>query len=157
MNKYQPLIPPNLPFGYVATVLTPDLLKADPLGDTKNGQQAGWENDAGHLATLNASISVSSVVRGDTLEIALIVTPTETSHKVINVLPAVIGYRPGDTSNSSRAYVCPKCNGPVKRLRRRFIDRLVSLIIPVRRYHCRAIGWDCDWKGNLRVYSDTPH
>jgi len=45
--------------------------------------------------------------------------------------------------------VCPQCNGPVDRVRRRFIDRLVSLIMPVYRYRCRVKGWSCDWEGNL--------
>ncbi len=45
--------------------------------------------------------------------------------------------------------VCPQCNGSVNRVRRRFIDRLVSLITPVHRYRCHAKGWGCDWEGNL--------
>lgn len=44
---------------------------------------------------------------------------------------------------------CPYCNSPVDRVRRRFIDRLVSLITPVRRYRCRGHGWDCTWEGRL--------
>lgn len=45
--------------------------------------------------------------------------------------------------------VCPHCNGPVERVRRRFLDRILSLFSPVQRYRCRAKGWDCDWEGNL--------
>lgn len=45
--------------------------------------------------------------------------------------------------------VCPHCNGPVIRVRRRFIDRLLSLFLPVQRYRCRMKGWGCDWEGNL--------
>lgn len=48
-------------------------------------------------------------------------------------------------------YVCPECNSPVRRVRRRLIDRIVSLITPVRRYRCCAYGWGCNWRGNLRV------
>jgi hypothetical protein len=36
-------------------------------------------------------------------------------------------------------------------VRRRLIDRLVSLLTPVRRYRCHAKGWGCGWEGNLRV------
>lgn len=45
--------------------------------------------------------------------------------------------------------VCPQCDGPVERVRRHFIDRLVSLFRPVHRYRCREKGWSCDWEGNL--------
>jgi len=43
--------------------------------------------------------------------------------------------------------VCPRCNAPVDRVRRRVIDRLLSLFTPVQRYRCHAM--DCDWEGNL--------
>jgi len=43
---------------------------------------------------------------------------------------------------------CPLCNAPhVNRTKRRFMDRMVSLATPVRRYRCVA----CGWEGNLRV------
>lgn len=61
-------------------------------------------------------------------------------------LRPIIDY-PGDPANK---HVCPRCKGPVDRVRRRFFDRLVSLVRPVRRYRCRAKGWDCDWEGTLR-------
>jgi hypothetical protein len=44
---------------------------------------------------------------------------------------------------------CPRCRGALIRVRRRPIDRLVSLILPRRRYRCVAIG--CGWEGNLRA------
>ena len=44
---------------------------------------------------------------------------------------------------------CPRCRGALIRIRRRPIDRVVSLIFPRRRYRCVAIG--CGWEGNLRV------
>jgi len=44
---------------------------------------------------------------------------------------------------------CPVCGGPALRIRRRFIDRLISLVIPVHRYHCQTAT--CGWRGNLRV------
>jgi len=42
---------------------------------------------------------------------------------------------------------CPRCKGALIRIRRRPIDRLVSLILPRRRFRCVAIG--CGWEGNL--------
>jgi len=43
---------------------------------------------------------------------------------------------------------CPVCNGPVYRVRRRFIDRLIGLLIPLRRYRCSEPH--CRREGNLR-------
>ena len=44
--------------------------------------------------------------------------------------------------------VCPRCGGHISRVRRHLTDRLINLIIPVRRYRCREKG--CGWSG-LRV------
>jgi len=44
---------------------------------------------------------------------------------------------------------CPRCYGSVMRVRRRYIDRLISVVVPVHRYHC--ISPSCGWTGNLRV------
>lgn len=43
---------------------------------------------------------------------------------------------------------CPLCNSSTNRISRRFIDLLLSIFIPVRRYRCRAMR--CNWEGNLR-------
>lgn len=43
--------------------------------------------------------------------------------------------------------MCPRCGGPVLRIRRRPIDRLLSLIRPVQRFQCIAL--ECEWRGNL--------
>lgn len=47
---------------------------------------------------------------------------------------------------------CPRCGRDLLRVRRRYIDRILSLAIPVHRYHCLSMG--CGWKGNIRVRSD---
>ena len=68
----------------------------------------------------------------------------------MSVLPNAI--HPSNPANHhAHGRVCPKCNGPVRRVRRHFIDRLVSLITPVRRYRCheKEWGWGCDWEGIL--------
>jgi hypothetical protein len=44
---------------------------------------------------------------------------------------------------------CPVCNAPTHRISRRFIDRLLSIFMPVRRYRCQSMK--CTWEGNLRV------
>jgi len=55
------------------------------------------------------------------------------------------------TADSSPAPLCPSCGGPVYRVRRRFLDRLISIIVPVRRFRCYSIGTGCQWEGNIRV------
>jgi len=42
----------------------------------------------------------------------------------------------------------------VNRVPRRFIDRLLSLVCPVHRYHCRS--FICNWEGNLLCEADAP-
>ncbi len=42
-------------------------------------------------------------------------------------------------------YTCPKCGADIDkrtdRVHRRFYERLLSLVIKVRRYQCGACGW----------------
>jgi hypothetical protein len=56
-------------------------------------------------------------------------------------------------SYSSRDQVCPLCGGPVRRIRRRFEDRLVSLFVKMYRYSCNSRA--CGWEGCLRVKRNT--
>ncbi len=56
---------------------------------------------------------------------------------------------PDPAKHPAHERVCPHCNGPVDRVHRRFVDRLISLVKPVHRYRCRSKGWGCDWEGNL--------
>ena len=51
--------------------------------------------------------------------------------------------------DSSGPYACPMCGmGGLLRIRRRFIDRVLSLIVRQRRFRCTHVG--CQWEGNLR-------
>ncbi len=55
-----------------------------------------------------------------------------------------------DTNNQ-----CPRCSGYTVRIRRRSIDRLISLFMPVQRYQCQH--YNCHWQGNIRVdYNGAP-
>jgi hypothetical protein len=54
----------------------------------------------------------------------------------------------------SAGRVCPQCGSSVNRVPRRFIDRLLSLLYPVHRYHCR--GFPCNWEGNLSGRDPRP-
>lgn len=44
---------------------------------------------------------------------------------------------------------CPVCHGRVERVRRKFFDRLLSLVSPRRRYRC--ISPLCQWEAAVRV------
>lgn len=43
---------------------------------------------------------------------------------------------------------CPHCGSPTRQIHRRLRDRMISLLIPLRRYRCGNL--DCRWEGNLR-------
>ncbi len=49
---------------------------------------------------------------------------------------------------SLAAAACPKCDGPIHRIHRKPLDRLISVYVPVRRYRCHQS--ECNWNG-LRV------
>lgn len=44
---------------------------------------------------------------------------------------------------------CPHCGGPLMRIARRPIDRLLSRLVSVQRYRCERFS--CQWEGLLRV------
>ncbi len=50
---------------------------------------------------------------------------------------------------TSKTRTCPQCGLPAARVRRRNIDRVLSLLKPVQRYECDAP--DCGWAGNLGI------
>ncbi len=50
---------------------------------------------------------------------------------------------------SDPTHPCPDCGGYTFRVRRRYIDRLISLFKPVRRYQCQ--DYNCMWRGNILV------
>jgi len=43
---------------------------------------------------------------------------------------------------------CPRCNSAVFSVSRCFVDLLLSVFLPIRRYRC--ISMQCSWEGNLR-------
>jgi len=49
----------------------------------------------------------------------------------------------------TRARECPQCGAASYRVRRRPIDRVLSLLSPLERYRCTLIG--CGWEGNVAV------
>ena len=56
----------------------------------------------------------------------------------------------GHNASNISSQICPECGGNyLTRIHRRFIDRLLSLFLPVYRYRCDRLL--CDWEGNIRV------
>ena len=49
---------------------------------------------------------------------------------------------------------CPSCGGQTQRVQRHFIDRLLSLFVPLVRYRCRSIR--CGWEGRLKRLDEPP-
>lgn len=50
---------------------------------------------------------------------------------------------------SAKARECPQCGTAAYRIRRRPIDRALSVLSPRWRYRCTLLG--CGWEGNLAV------
>ena len=46
---------------------------------------------------------------------------------------------------------CPVCHGVAHRIRRRLVDRLISMVVMRYRYRCESML--CGWEGNLPVLS----
>lgn len=49
---------------------------------------------------------------------------------------------------------CPKCGGTAYRVPRRFIDKVLTLGRPVKRFRCRED--QCDWVGNVPTAERSP-
>lgn len=46
---------------------------------------------------------------------------------------------------------CPECGDKLKRIHRKFGDRVKSAFTPVNRFRC--VSHDCDWEGTFRSSS----
>lgn len=61
--------------------------------------------------------------------------------------PAEPASSPGVEQTAPSEPCCPRCGGTVGRVPRRWMERLRSLVSPVRRYRCRSLV--CQWSGTL--------
>ncbi|MCX7192532.1 MAG: hypothetical protein NTY60_02740 [Proteobacteria bacterium] len=53
-----------------------------------------------------------------------------------SILPVSVAHR-----------TCPNCKSTyLDRVQRRVIDRVVGIVVPLKRYHCGS----CGWEGNLK-------
>lgn len=55
---------------------------------------------------------------------------------------------------TARRPQCPCCRSSAYRIKRRFIDLVISLFAKVHRYRCRSRN--CGWEGNFRVKDLAP-
>lgn len=67
-------------------------------------------------------------------------------HRTLRLVPP--SSQDGDGTPPRPPRVCPRCAGPIDRVRRRAVDRLLSLVVPVQRFRCSSFG--CNWCGLLR-------
>lgn len=67
----------------------------------------------------------------------------------MNAPPTIDTHHPDDLYQSAHRHACPRCKGSVYRVPRRFVDLLLSVVVPVHRYRCDEMG--CNWEGNLRT------
>lgn len=58
-------------------------------------------------------------------------------------MPALVAY-----AHSRNAHRCPSCGRSIVRIRRRRLDRMRGLFMPVWRFACSDA--DCPWTGTLR-------
>jgi hypothetical protein len=52
---------------------------------------------------------------------------------------------------------CPRCGNPVRRVHRRFLDRLVGLILQIRLRRYRCMEANCGWSGLRRHSYGSQH
>jgi len=70
-------------------------------------------------------------------------------HSTANSFTPVIRAHASSYDAHPDSYACPICGArDLIRIRRRFIDRIVSLFVRQRRFRCTHSG--CQWAGNLR-------
>jgi diguanylate cyclase (GGDEF)-like protein/PAS domain S-box-containing protein len=63
----------------------------------------------------------------------------------------------GSGGSATSALTCPMCGSSVYRIRRKTIDRILSLVAPTQRFRCRAnkANFACTWEGVIQL-KDMP-
>lgn len=76
------------------------------------------------------------------------------SHSTANASSPAISVGSAYSAAASNSEACPMCGkNALVRIRRRLIDRILSLFVRQRRFRCTQPG--CQWQGNLRVKSSA--
>ena len=161
MTSSRHLTPPRVPTecAVAASVFAAHIVER--LRNLEQGRRKAalvdWENEGGRVAATDAAEQEPFSIDMETVVWCKSMPPhRHGAEEVVNAPSAAGSVSPDVSGHSSSGRACPRCNGPVDRVRRRIRDRLVSWISPVRRYRCRMKGWGCEWEGNLRMKRHTP-
>lgn len=146
MTSSERFTPPHVPTGGATH-------RVERLHNTEQwrwkAQSDDWDIEGGRVAATHAAEQEPFSI--DTETVASMPLHRHEADEVMNAPSAAGSVSPDVPGHSPRGRSCPQCNGPVERIRRRILDRIVSWIMPVYRYRCRMKGWGCDWEGNLRT------
>jgi hypothetical protein len=156
MTSSRRFTPQRVPTGGAAATSVFVAHMVEPLRNIEQGRWKGaladWENEGGRVAATDAAEQEPFSIDTETVGWCKSMPRHRHGAEAVVNAPSAAGSVSRDVpGHSSRGRVCPQCNGPVERVRRRILDRLVSWIMPVHRYRCRMKGWGCDWEGNLRT------
>jgi hypothetical protein len=112
------------------------------------GYEAAWATKAGRLEVLTGSRTPGTGYHGCTRNAG---RPATTREGALRQGHARAADRFSKARPMYRSHdrECPRCGGPAYRVKRRKIDRLISLLFPRRRFRCSSMG--CGWEGNLPV------
>lgn len=100
--------------------------------ETITGRLAGLDTALGAFL---ARVTISDVLGAGLIVVALGLLLVRIRQRILND-PALAVVQ------------CPRCGGHIHRIHRSRLDRVISCVVPVRRYACAAVN--CHWKG-LRV------
>ena len=160
MTSSRHLTPPRVPTGSAVAASVFAVYIVERLSNMEQGRRmtpfVDGESEGGRMAVTDAAEQAPISIDLQTVVWCNSMTPhRHGADEVMNASSAAGSVKPDVSGHSSRGRVCPRCNSPVDRVRRRIVDRLVSWISPVCRYRCRMKGWGCDWEGNLRTKRHT--
>ena len=48
---------------------------------------------------------------------------------------------------------CPKCDSDLERTRRKLLDKIINIFVPVMRFKCYRYGYGCDYSALKKVAS----
>ncbi len=160
MTSYRRFIPPLVPIDRAAARSVFPSLMAERLRNQEKSRRKpaldDWENDGGSIEATDAAITRVAIQVGDKAAPSRFRSTKSPPREMVvgeHAYEAMDAMSTPDTDGGDRRYAsyrhaCPRCNGSMYRVPRRFVDLLLSKFVRVRRYRCDSMG--CTWEGNLR-------